>query len=462
MKRLELIFVFLLCCVLSHAEDLPVVRIEAANLSETFSDGTIQIGEGEAMAAEIRYRGASSLRYQKKSFAIKLKGDDGEKLDTSLLGMRSDNSWIMDAMTIDKARMRNRVSTDLWLDFSNKLYYHDEHPKAVNGTRGKFVEVLLNGEYHGLFCLTEKVDRKQLKIKKYDENQVKGMLYKLVKFNSMWIDDESRYAWDNSKAIWDEGWEASYPDVTEGEPIDWSPLVSTIRWLNEATDEEFDQLIAEKIDLPVWGDYFLFVDLMLGDDNAAKNMYVSFRDIQAPPCLMTVTPWDMDATWGRNYIGEPLSPTTETGLYNQIYARIIYSTNKIAEMFEPRYAELRQSYFSAEALKGYFERYFKLFRSTGVTLRETDRWSGTDGFSLNFDEEEQYIYDWIDNRLAYLDKRYHYTAPSAIDAATNQTPPQHNHDIYTISGVYVGNGNINDFTLPPGMYIVGKKKIVYP
>lgn len=441
-----------------HAEELPVVKITATQLSEVFSDGTVQIGDGEAMAAEIRYRGASSLRYQKKSFAIKLKGEDGEKLDTSLLGMRSDNSWILDAMTIDKARMRNRVSTDLWLDFSSKLYYHDEHPKALNGTRGKFVEVVLNGEYHGLFCLTEKVDRKQLKLKKYDEDKVKGMLYKLVKFNSMWIDDESRYAWDNSKAVWDEGWEADYPDVTEGEPIDWSPLVSTIKWLNEATDEELNEQLSEKIDLPVWIDYFLLVDLMLGDDNAAKNMYVSFRDLQSAPCRMTVTPWDMDATWGRSFKSEPLSPTTATGLYNQIYARILSLPNGIAGMFEPRYADLRSTYFSAETLKEYFQRYFELFRSTGAAQHEQERWSGTDGITLNFEEEEQYINDWIDHRLSYLDKRYHYTVPSDIPATASSTPLPQPQDIFTATGILIGKGTINDLSLPPGIYIIGKKK----
>ena len=119
------------------------------------------------MQADIRWRGATSLRYQKKSYAIKLKDASGNKLDASLLGMRSDNSWILDAMAVDKARISNRVSTDLWLDFSRKPYYFAQEPELVNGTHGKFVEVYLNGRYDGLYGLTEKVDRKQLKLKKY-------------------------------------------------------------------------------------------------------------------------------------------------------------------------------------------------------------------------------------------------------------------------------------------------------
>lgn len=43
--------------------------------------------------------------------------------------MRSDNNWILDAMAVDRARMRNRVSTDLWLAFSTKPYHAAYTPK---------------------------------------------------------------------------------------------------------------------------------------------------------------------------------------------------------------------------------------------------------------------------------------------------------------------------------------------
>ena len=147
------------------AESLPKVYLTAPNLSTEYSNGTIRIDDGAEMLADVRYRGATSLQYQKKSFAIRLKDSEGNKVNAALLGMRSDNSWILDAMAADKARMRNRVSTDLWLDFSNKVYYANQEPQVLNGTRGKFVEVFLNDDYYGLFCLTEKIDRKQLKLK---------------------------------------------------------------------------------------------------------------------------------------------------------------------------------------------------------------------------------------------------------------------------------------------------------
>ena len=35
-----------------------------------------------------------------------------------------------------------------------------------NGTKGYFVEVFINGKYHGLYCMTDKVNRKLLNVKK--------------------------------------------------------------------------------------------------------------------------------------------------------------------------------------------------------------------------------------------------------------------------------------------------------
>ena len=67
---------------------------------------------------QLRYRGNWALNYEKKSFAVKLTDSSGKKLDVSVLGIRDENSWILDAMSFDCMRMRNRVCFDLWNSFS--------------------------------------------------------------------------------------------------------------------------------------------------------------------------------------------------------------------------------------------------------------------------------------------------------------------------------------------------------
>ena len=83
--------------------------------SSTYINGTIEISdmqkrtEGQQTAfydCTLRYRGASSLAYDKKSLNLKLTDENGADLDVSLFGIRAENSWILDAMTIDRSRMR--------------------------------------------------------------------------------------------------------------------------------------------------------------------------------------------------------------------------------------------------------------------------------------------------------------------------------------------------------------------
>jgi len=154
---------------------LPLVQLYSNTaLTATYTLGRITVtepdkpGSAEYLLSDLKTRGALASSLVKKAFSIKLKDTNGSTpTDRSFYGLRSDNNWVLDAMGIDLARMRNRVSTDLWNDFSVKPYFGALEPNMVNGTRGHFVEVFVNDSYNGLYCMTEKVDRKQLNLKKY-------------------------------------------------------------------------------------------------------------------------------------------------------------------------------------------------------------------------------------------------------------------------------------------------------
>ena len=179
---------------------------------------------------KLRYRGASASGYDKKSFAVKLYGEAGEDLDANIFGIREENSWILDAMAIDRIRMRNRVCFDVGNDMSQTPY--ETNYGNRNGTKGVFVEVFLNGDYHGLYCMTDKIDRKLLGLKKakVDNNgevTVKGLLYK----GNAWNDYTDIFLLsykeaDTDKDTWN-AWELQYPD--DYPSIDtWQPLMDLI------------------------------------------------------------------------------------------------------------------------------------------------------------------------------------------------------------------------------------------
>ena len=113
-----------------------------------YADGSMQLTDADGNVTELparfRTRGATARSYMMKpSLNMKLRtGDYAAEADSSLLGMRSCSSWILDAMAIDRICMRNRVAFDIWNDFSHLPYKTSFQSR--NGTEGRFVELYIN------------------------------------------------------------------------------------------------------------------------------------------------------------------------------------------------------------------------------------------------------------------------------------------------------------------------------
>ena len=299
---------------------LPLVQIYSeGSISSVYSLARIAVneplksGETEVLNTKIRYRGGISMGYPKKNFALSLQDSLAlDKTDRSFFDLRSDNNWILDAMYIDPGRMRNRVSTDLWNDFACKPYWAVREPEMINGTRGRFVEVFMNDAYQGLYCMTEKVDRQQLKLKKLlvgvDLNTgagiytQRGASYKAASWSTAVMygypfkGNNTILGFNNQSITWS-AYECKYPELDEGEPISWDNLSNAMKISSSyyTTDAEFKRLAPETFDLPVYLDYYLFLELLMASDNHGKNMYTNIYD-QTKSAKVSVTPWDLDGT----------------------------------------------------------------------------------------------------------------------------------------------------------------------
>ena len=420
-----------------------------------YTPGTIRVtqanvaGYDSIYTAAYRYRGATAQGFEKKSYAVKLYEKDGvTSKDVEFLGLRDDNNWILDAMAVDKACMRNRVSTDLWNDFATPPYHKAAgyEKKARHGTRGEFAEVYLNGKYYGIYCLTEKIDRKQLKLRKLEEPAdgskpiIHGTLYK----SSQWsyevlmgheIDVKSypkkaprSYSNTDYSETWAE-YEIKYPDWEE-EPIDWAPLWNAVNFVATTNDAVFGENFHTYFDVANITDYYLFIELMLATDNHGKNMffynYDQHLDNEELRQRIGVAPWDLDGAWGRRWDGSssicvPKQDfTTFLWDYEHGTHTLFHRMNRNSSLgwkseLVARYAELRQTYFTEESLTERFQQYADLFQSSGAVGREEKRWKKYHSDILG---DVEYIKEWIADRLEYLDEQYGYVAPDGVEHVT--------------------------------------------
>lgn len=427
--------------------ELPVIELsydaQAFN-ADTFIPATFTYHDADTVrqySCKVRQRGGTSLRFDKPNFAIKFLNKEGEAKDVRFMDMRKDNNWILDAMASDFGKMRNRVSMDLWLDFSRPPYHQELEPKAVNGYHGRYVEVYANGGYMGLFCLMERVDRKQLKLQKFVADEAdstvlhhRGLMYKAVNSASTrtgffyWQEREP----NDALSMYD-GVQCEYPDVTAGEPWTWTPLRDNIYFLAARSGKTFINGVPQRFDVPVFIDYVLFIDLLYAPDNVGKNFYCWFYD-QTTDQRIGFTPWDLDTSWGRDYLGNRVSATSQLKNKSNFDTRMALRYTGYADTLALRYAELRDSLWSEAALYARLDHYFQLLDTTGVWQRDQARWEGRNCKVRALADEQSYMQTWMHDRLCYLDSIYGYEPPSAISQVVADRPTLSSRPIVDLWG----------------------------
>lgn len=408
------------------ASGLPIVHLEGtySNPSEFPSKesgkGDIEISvydptDGgkytvEKLFAGIAHRGGwSAGQKDKKPYSLELRDRiTKEEKDTTLFGLRKDGDWILDAMATDNIRMRNRVATDIWNDL-HKLGYAASEPKAVPATRGQMVEMYYNGEYHGLYCMTERVDRKQLNIDKTN-----GYLYKAegwdaaATFEGYWdIPSTGNERWHTG----DDGYQAEYPET-----FVWSPLVDLIKFVCDSDDATLSAGIADRFDITNLADFFIFNNIMAATDNCAKNTYIGvYNYTSSTPTSKRFfySVWDLDATFGRNFSMDKKAPgkaivcfdrtQTYCDEYNRLLIRLAKTNGgKFGDKVKSRWAELKNGICSQAQLTARFKAYETLLTGSGAYKRELDAWSNDGAEQLS--SEVNYIDGWLGTHLSYFDK----------------------------------------------------------
>jgi hypothetical protein len=108
----------------------------------------------------IELRGSSSQLLDKKPYGFStLLEDDDSNNNVSLLGMPSENDWVLNSLAYDPSMIRDYLSYTLAASMGNYA------------PRVKYIEVIVNDDYKGVYILTEKIkrDSDRVNLKKIDD-----------------------------------------------------------------------------------------------------------------------------------------------------------------------------------------------------------------------------------------------------------------------------------------------------
>jgi subtilisin-like proprotein convertase family protein len=95
----------------------------------------------------IEVRGSSSQQFDKKSYTFQTVNSVGADLDVPLLGMPADHEWVLHAPYSDKSLMRNYLTYSL----ANSM--------GRWAPRCRYVELVIDGRYQGVYVLMESISR---------------------------------------------------------------------------------------------------------------------------------------------------------------------------------------------------------------------------------------------------------------------------------------------------------------
>lgn len=124
-------------------------------------------------AIRIKYRGASSKSFAKKQYGLEIIDAKGDKSKCAMGSMPEASDWTLRSPYIDRSFIRDALAYNIGRDMGHQLGYDYAAPRT------ELVELAVDGDYRGIFTLTERIGRgpQHVPIEKLDVNDLKGLTY---------------------------------------------------------------------------------------------------------------------------------------------------------------------------------------------------------------------------------------------------------------------------------------------
>ena len=374
----------------------------------------------------IEIRGTSSQIFDKKGFDIETRNSDGSNNNVELLGLPKENDWILYGPYTDKSLLRNVFS------------YHLARLTGQYAPRTKFCELIINGEYQGIYVLTEEIkqDKNRVDISKITEADNTG-----DELTGGYIIKVDR----NEENIAGKGWYSTFPDNKFFEFVE--PKASDITDAQKTYIQQFMYFFElamsqnsyidnyeQYLDLDSWIDYLLVTEISKHID-AYKLSFYMYKDRASKGGKLHMGPlWDINLGYG-NFDFE-CSPEPEgwayefpiCGSWHPFWPRKITNIPKVQNLTDCRWLELREEVFSTENLINYIDAEVALLG--GALDRNYDRWPILGSYiwpnnfvGQDYDEELFFFKQWLIERLEWMDDNMVGDCDQLVNTSDTQANP---------------------------------------
>lgn len=291
---------------------------------------------------KIRIRGNSSRHFDKKPYLVELVNPDGTNNPQTVMGMAAHHEWALHGPYLDKTLIRNYM----WYSISGEIM--DYAPNV------RFCELILNGEYQGVYLMTEIItagkEGARLTLSTTEKRSTfSGYILRHDRGSESEIkniEPLSIYAMRTDKKI-----NIVYPglanldeELARNIELEFSAFEKAIH------SYDFDDKEGYKgnIDVESFVDYFIINEVSLNRDAGLFSTYM-YKDIDRKYKMCV---WDFNNALD-NYEDVENSPNDGFAMFGTLWFNRLVQDRDFTDAIIKRYRELRKTVLSEEYLNSF-------------------------------------------------------------------------------------------------------------
>jgi hypothetical protein len=342
----------------------------------------------DSIKAKIKIRGggAGVSSYPKKGYRLKL------SQEISLLGMKKEDDWNLYALYLDFSRIRIKFASDLWGSLK------PSNPTAKSAD-SEFVSVYLNGEYQGLYLLSERYNRKFFGLEDAMNNVNSSLIFQAKGGCSFHHQKQGR-------------WQQDWPNIYEGYEIIDQVLYEITNLITNTSNNLFfdsEQGIFSKFNKLNLIDFFIFNFFIDHRDFWNKNYYIVRNTY---PNQFFLIPCDYDGCLGQygwNFYDVESNFEQFIRSHNKLFNRLL-DNKSFRQECKNRWIELRNILWTEDyLLNKIFDIYEKIKGEIELDTfiwYDTVQWYSKNDYKDNVDEYLENLIEYIPKRLEFCDKYF--------------------------------------------------------
>lgn len=368
----------------------------------------------------IEIRGSSSQLFDKKGYGFETREADGSNNNVELLGMPKENDWVLHGPYSDKSLMRNALAYQIGRDLM------DYAPRV------RFCELLLNGDYRGVYLLTEKIkrdkDRVDINNLKEDENSgddlTGGYIIKIDKFTGSNVGGWTSDYTSRGEIPYEINFQYDTPEADEITPEQMTYIQDYMRDFEDALDsDEFvdaENGYLQYVDVQSFIRFWMVNEIAKNVDGFRLSTYFYKDKDSNDPKLKMGPVWDFNLGFGNADYCTSGNPTG--WVFNQFnticpedrvpipfwWERLMEDPNFQTALVDD-WRDLRQNTLSNAAILAKVDSMQQLLAEAQV--RNFERWDVLGQYvwpnffvADTYAAEMSWLKTWIVDRLAWMDQ----------------------------------------------------------